>query len=72
MTEIEKLNALRDKFIARRRSLAESLQKTPAEQLTGESLTQIQSAIEAVNRAIQDEMQAKSTHEAQRRAMQIS
>ena len=67
MTEIEKLNTLRDKLIEKRRSLVASLQKAIPDQLTGESITRIQSAVEAVNRAIEDELRAESTHDARRR-----
>jgi len=67
MTEIEKLNALRDKLVEKRRSLVGSLQKALPDQLTGESITRIQTAVEAVNKAIEDEMRAESTHEARRR-----
>jgi hypothetical protein len=67
MSEIEKLNALRDKLIEKRRSLVASLQTALPEQLTGESITRIQSAVEAVNRAIEDELRAESTHDARRR-----
>jgi hypothetical protein len=67
MTEIEKLTILRDKLVAQRRSLAESLHKVAAEQLTGDSIMRIQGAIEAVSRAIEDEMRTESTREGRRR-----
>ena len=69
MNEIEKLTTLREKLVARRRSLVESLQKAAPERLTGDSIMRIQSAIEAVDRAIEDEM---STHDARRRAVPVS
>lgn len=69
MTEIEKLIVLREKLIARRRSLAESFQKMPAERMTGESITEIQNAIEAVNRAIEEETHLESLRDAKRRAV---
>jgi hypothetical protein len=72
MTEVEKLNALRDKLIEKRRSLVASFQKALPDQLTGESITRIQSAIDAVNSAIADEMRAESTHDARRRAVPAS
>lgn len=72
MTEIEKLTNLRDKLIARRRLLVAYLQKALPEQLTGESIMRIQGAIEAVNRAIDDEMRADPTHEVRRRALPVS
>jgi hypothetical protein len=68
MTEIEKLTTLRDKLVARRRSLIESFQKTAPERLTGDSIVQIQSAIEAVDRAIEDEM---SSHDVRRRPVPV-
>jgi hypothetical protein len=69
MTEIEKLTTLREKLVAQRRSLVESFQKAAPERLTGDSISRIQSAIEAVDRAIEDEM---STHDARRRAVAVS
>jgi hypothetical protein len=69
MSEIEKLTTLREKLVVRRRSLVESFQKAAPEGLTGDSITRIQSAIEAVDRAIEDEM---STHDARRRAVPVS
>jgi hypothetical protein len=59
MTEIEKLTALRDKLVARRRTLVDDLQRVVPELLKPESIMQIQSAIEAVNRAMEDETRAK-------------
>ena len=59
MTEIEKLISVREKFVIRRRALVERFQKVEPEQLTGDSMTRIQSAIEAVDRAIEDEMSAQ-------------
>jgi hypothetical protein len=72
MTEIEKLTALRDKLVARRRSLVERLREARPEQLTGESIMRIQSAVEAVSRAIEDEIRAEPTHDARRRAVPVS
>jgi hypothetical protein len=65
VTEIEKLINLREKLVIRRRSIVEGFQKAAPDRLTGDSITHIQSAIEAVDRAIQDE---RSGHEAWRRA----
>lgn len=59
MTEIEKLTALRSKLIARRSTLVDDLQRAVPELLNGESIMQIQSAIEAVNRAMEDETRAE-------------
>jgi hypothetical protein len=69
MTEIEKLIALRDKLVARRRSLATSLQRAAPEQLTGESISRIQIAIDSVNRAIEEEMRGESGNDGRRRAV---
>jgi hypothetical protein len=59
MTEIEKLTALRNKLVARRRALVDDLHRVVPELLNGDSIMQIQSAIEAVNRALQDETHAQ-------------
>jgi hypothetical protein len=59
MSEIEKLTALRNKLVARRRTLVDDLQRAVPELLNGESIMQIQSAIEAVNRAMEDETRAE-------------
>jgi hypothetical protein len=69
VTEIEKLTNLRDKLVIRRRSLVELFQNAAADRLTGDSITRIQDAIEAVDRAIEDE---RSTPAARRRAVPIS
>jgi hypothetical protein len=45
--------------VTRRRALVESLHKAPPEQLSGDSIARIQSAIEAVDRAIHDESQIR-------------
>ena len=66
VTEIEKLTNLREKLVIRRRSLVESFQRAAPERLSGDSVARIQSAIEAVDRAIADEM---STHDSRRRAV---
>jgi hypothetical protein len=63
MSETQKLLELRGKLIARRRALAESYQRTPLDQLSGESLTYIQGAIDAVDRAIADERRMESAAE---------
>jgi hypothetical protein len=72
MSEIDKLTALRDKLIEKRRSLVAALQKALPDQLTGESILRIQSAVDAVDRAIEDETRAESTHGARRRAVPVS
>ena len=66
MTEIEKLTILRDKLVIRRRALVESFQRAAPDRLTGDSIVQIQNAIEAVDRATADEM---STQDSRRRAI---
>jgi RNA polymerase-binding transcription factor DksA len=58
--ELEKLTTLRKKLVSRRRALVESLHKVAPEQLSGDSIAKIQSAIEAVDRAIQDESRSSS------------
>lgn len=70
MTDIEKLITLRENLIARRRSLVASLQKTAPEQLTGDSIARIQTAIDAVNRAIEEEM--RPGHETWQRTAPLS
>jgi hypothetical protein len=69
MTEIEKLTSLREKLVIRRRALVASFQKAAPDRLSGDSIVRIQSAIEAVDRAIEDE---SSTHGAWRRAVPVS
>jgi hypothetical protein len=58
--ELEKLKTLRKKLVSRRRALIESLHKVAPEQLSGDSIARIQSAIEAVDRAIEDESRSSS------------
>jgi hypothetical protein len=60
MSDIENLTSLRDKLVARRRTLVSSLLRADPEQLTGESISRIQSAIEAVESAIEEERQVTS------------
>lgn len=55
MTELDNLTALRKKLVSRRRMLVAAFQQTAPEQMSGESITRIQSAIEAVDRAIEEE-----------------
>jgi hypothetical protein len=64
--ELEKLTALRKKLVSRRRALVESLHKVAPEQLSGESVARVQSAIEAVDRAIEDESRTTSGRAAPR------
>lgn len=58
MQNLQQLKILRAKLVARRRSLVASFTETSTEQLTGESIARIQSAIDAVDRAYEDEEQA--------------
>jgi phospholipase/lecithinase/hemolysin len=53
-------------LIARRRSLVASLQNATPEQLSGESIAQIQSAIDALNRAIEEQLRQSSGDAARR------
>lgn len=55
MTEIEKLLNLRNKLVNNRRALVESYLKVEPRQFTGEALARLQNAIDAVDRAIDDE-----------------
>jgi hypothetical protein len=60
MSESKKLMALRDKLVWRRRAIVESFQTAVVELINGEDLTRIQDAIDAVDRAIADELVAES------------
>ena len=62
MIEIEQLIILRGRLIAKRRSLVASLYIADPEQLTGESIVQIQGAIDAVDRAIEEQMRKSAGH----------
>jgi len=57
MTESQKLSALRDNLIRRRRALVEGLQATA--QLNGEDIVRVQNEIEAVERAMAEERRAE-------------
>ena len=57
MTESQKLSALRDKLIRRRRALVEGIQATS--QLNGDDLVRVQNEIEAVERAMAEEKRAE-------------
>jgi hypothetical protein len=71
MIEIEQLIILRGRLIAKRRSLVASLQNAGPEQLTGESIAQIQGAIDAVDRAIEEQMR-RSAGNGSRRKVPVS
>jgi hypothetical protein len=60
MTETKKLFALRNKLVSRRRAIVESFQTVSTELLTGDAIARIQSAIDAVDRAIVDERRVDS------------
>jgi hypothetical protein len=60
MSETRKLMALRDKLVWRRRAIADSLQTAVAELLNGDDIKEVQDAIDAVDRAIADELLAES------------
>jgi len=59
MTESQKLSAIRDKLIRRRRALVEGFQATDTGQLNGDDLVRIQNEIEAVQRAMAEEKGAE-------------
>jgi len=61
MTESKKLFVLREKLVSRRREIVDSYQTASLELLNGDDIAQIQSAIDAVDRAIADEKRAEST-----------
>jgi hypothetical protein len=61
MTESKKLFALREKLVSRRREIVDSFQTASLELLNGNTVAQIQNAIDAVDRAIADEKRAEST-----------
>jgi hypothetical protein len=67
MIEIERLTRLRSKLIARRRMLVAALVNTDVEQLSGDAISRIQNAIEAVNSAITQEKQSSPTPDPSRR-----
>ena len=59
MTESQKLSALRDRLIRRRRALVEGIQATVASDLDGDDLVRVQNEIEAVERAMAEEKRAE-------------
>jgi hypothetical protein len=59
MTESQKLAALRDKLIRRRRALVEGIQATVTTDLDGDDLVRVQNEIEAVERAMAEEKRAE-------------
>ena len=58
MTESQKLSALRDKLIRRRRALVEGIQAATS-QLNGDDFVRVQNEIEAVERAMAEEKRAE-------------
>ena len=67
MTESKKLLVLRDKLVSRRREIVDSFQTASVELLNGDAVAQIQSAIDAVDKAIADEKRAESNSTDSRR-----
>ena len=67
MSESIKLMALRDKLVWRRRAVVDSLESAVAELLNGDDIVRIQGAIDAVDRAIADELLAESKDGSARR-----
>jgi hypothetical protein len=59
MTESQKLSALRDKLIRRRRALVEGIQATVTSDLDGDDLVRVQNEIEAVDKAMAEEKRAE-------------
>jgi len=64
MTESQKLSALRDKLIRRRRALVEGIQVEGIQasangQINGDDLVRVQNEIEAVERAMAEEQRAE-------------
>jgi hypothetical protein len=64
MTESQKLSALRDKLIRRRRALVEGIQVEGIQasangQINGDDLVRIQNEIEAVEKAMAEEQRAE-------------
>lgn len=60
MTESKKLISVRDKLVHRRRAVIDRFQTTIADESDGRNITHIQNAIDAVDRAIADEVLAES------------
>ncbi len=67
MTESKKLFVLREKLVSRRREIVDSFQTASQELLNGNTVVQIQNAIDAVDRAIADEKHAESASADSRR-----
>lgn len=67
MTESKKLLVLRDKLVSRRREIVDSFQTASIELLNGDAIARIQSAIDAVDRAIADEKRAEPSSTESRR-----
>jgi hypothetical protein len=59
MTESQKLSALRDKLIHRRRALVEGIEASINGQLNGDDIVRVQNEIEAVERAMAEEKRAE-------------
>ena len=59
MTESQKLSALRDRLVRRRRALVEGIQAAASVQLNGDDIVRVQNEIEAVERAMAEEKHAE-------------
>ena len=59
MTESQKLSAIRDTLVRRRRALVQGIQATAGGQLNGDDLVRVQNEIEAVERALAEEKRAE-------------
>jgi hypothetical protein len=59
MTESQKLSAIRDSLIRRRRALVQGIQATAGGALNGDDLVRVQNEIEAVERALAEEKRAE-------------
>jgi hypothetical protein len=55
--DIRGLEALREKLVARRRSIVSKLADAPGDSISGETFSKIQGAIDAVDHAIIDEQE---------------
>ena len=62
MSESKKLIALRNKLVWRRRAIVDGLETEVVELVNADDIMRIQDAIDAVDRAIADELLAESEH----------
>jgi phage FluMu protein gp41 len=59
MTESNKLTALREMLVRRRRAIVEDFHGSSIERLSGDDLARVQNEIEAVDKAIAEEQLAE-------------